>query len=265
MTNLPASKHIQPQEAEKHHISVSQINEYLDCSAYYMFHRIFKIQTPSKSFLTIGKSVHKGIEVNYRQKMETKTDLLLPKIQEVTVEEFEILSPVTEWDKDEDPGKVKDEVVALATLYHTEVAPHVQPKMVEERMTVEDERLTLPVFFVLDLVDQDDMIRDTKTYGRTPSQDDIDYDLQLSAYSLAFRSTTGRIEKGVKWDCLVKTKVPKYAPLESTRNEIDGRRFINIANSAVMAIQNGAFIPNQKSYKCGKDRCPFWVACHRDF
>jgi hypothetical protein len=263
---LPVSKHIQSKEEDvKPHISVSQVNEYVDCGAFYMFHRIYRIPAPSKSFLTIGKSIHKGIEHNFNQKKETKIDLPLNEVQEVTAAEFESLKINTAWDEEESPDQIKDQVVALATIYHNEVAPKIQPKLIEQKIIVEDSALLMPMVFVLDVVDQDDYIRDTKAYGKTPSQDDINFDLQLSGYSFAFRNFTGRTEKGVKLDCLIKLKTPKYVPLESTRNDIDIRRFINITNATVLAIQNGSFVPNQKSFKCSPKRCPYWEPCHRDF
>ncbi len=256
---------VKSEEPQKEHISVSQINEYLDCSAYYMFRRVYRMPTQSKSFLTIGKSVHKGIEINYKQKRETRVDLPLEEIQEVTAQEFKDLELSTQWGKDEDVGQLKDLAVSLATLYHTQVAPTVQPVLVEQKIIVDIPEIQKPVMFVLDLVDEEGYIRDTKTPGRTPSQKDVDQSLQLTGYSFAYRHFTGKTEKGVKLDNLVKTKTPKYVQLESIRTERQIQRFINIANAVIDAIKSGSFIPNQNSWKCSEDTCDFWEICHRDF
>ena len=267
LTNVAPLVPLNPKETteQRPHISVSQINEYLNCGAYYMFHKVYKIRVPSRSYFTIGGSVHKGAEINYKQKKSTRTNLSLKEVLDVTANEFEGHRIKTIWKKDEDPDVIKDQVLELAKVYYNEVGSKIQPVIVEEQFTVEHEDLIMPVVFRIDLVDEDGYIRDIKTPGKTPSQNDIDKDLQLTTYSFGYRRATGKIEKGVILDNVVKTKIPKYAPLQSTRTEQDLRRFVNIANAAIMAIQAGSYVPDQKSFKCSEENCDFWEKCHEVF
>jgi hypothetical protein len=43
----------------------------------------------------------------------------------------------------------------------------------------------------------------------------------VTAYSLAYRQLTGKKEKGVRFDVMVRTKKPKIQQLPTTRNEED--------------------------------------------
>lgn len=252
MSNLP-----------KAHISPTQLNMYLRCPAQYYFRYIEGMILPPKSALTKGKAVHKGQEVNYKQKIETQEDMKLSDIQEVVAAEFESLAPETEWEKEEDPGKVKDETISLASLYHTEVAPKVQPMLVEEEVLIDIPGGQLKGY--IDLVDMQEYIRDTKTTARTPSQDVIEKSLQLSAYSLAYRKEMDRPEKGVKLDYLVNTKTPKIVTLEGSRTEQDLQRFINIATKVMDAINKQVFYPNQDNFMCSEKDCGYWKICHQTF
>lgn len=278
------------QEEPKPHVSVSQINEYRDCSAYYMFHYIYKIRTQSKSFLTIGKSVAKGLEINFKQKIGSKLDLPIKDIKEVTAQEFKDLMLDTKWDSDEEPGEIKDLTVKLVELYMGNIAATIQPIYVEERITVDIPEIKMPVIFIPDVIDENGIIHDTKTAGKSPSGlvtlgeqceppkskkkqptdgDNIvteaDQSFQLSGYCLGYKFLTGKMASGVQLDYLIKTKNPKCGYLKSTRTERDIQRFINVANAAIDGIKSGIFMPDEKSWKCGPDKCDFWELCHREF
>ena len=250
MSNLP-----------KDYISPTQINMYLRCPAQYYFRYILGMIIPPKSALTKGKAVHKGQEVNYKQKIETHEDMKLSDLQEVVATEFETLAPETEWQPDEDPGKIKDETISLASLYHTEIAPTVQPMLVEEEILIDIPGGKLKGY--IDLVDMQEYIRDTKTASRTPSQDVISKSLQLSAYALAYRKEMDREENGVKLDYLVNTKTPKVVTLEGKRTEQDLQRFVSIATRVMDAIQKGVFYPNQDNFMCDEKNCGYWHECHK--
>lgn len=247
-----------PQE----HISVSQINMYLRCPAQYMFRYEQGIILPPKTPLTKGKCVHKGIEHNYSQKMDTFEDVKLEEVQDVVSTEFEVAKTETDFEG-EDPGKVKDETISLASLYHKEVAPTVQPLMIEEKVEVEMGDYKLLGF--IDVVDSDGFIRDTKTASKTPSPGEADKSIQLTAYSMAYRTVMGFEEKGVKLDYLVNTKTPKTVTLEAKRTEKDINRFLNIMNNVANAISNKIYYPNQTNYMCSEKMCGYWNLCHKEF
>lgn len=58
----------------------------------------------------------------------------------------------------------------------------------------------------IDLVDDQGNILDIKTRSRTPSQQEVDKDFQLTVYSWLYRNFTGNAEAGVGLDCVVEKK-----------------------------------------------------------
>ena len=61
---------------ETKHISVSQIKMFLRCPLQYKYRYIDNLKIPPTGSLLLGSSVHSSLEGNYRQKIETKQDLM---------------------------------------------------------------------------------------------------------------------------------------------------------------------------------------------
>jgi putative RecB family exonuclease len=244
------------------HISPTQINMYLRCPQQYAFRYMEGLILPPKAALTRGRAVHRGQEANYRQKIESKTDLPLADVQDVVSTEFDAAAQETEWALDENRGQVKDESISLASLYHREIAPTVQPDFVEEEVFVELEPgLNLKGF--IDVVQSGGIIRDTKTTGKTPPADVADKSLQLTAYSLAYRSLTGQAEAELCLDYLVNTKQPKVVTLRTSRVEDDVKRFRATAERISKAIQTGIFYPREEGNNlCSPQYCGYYQLCH---
>lgn len=246
----------------KDYISVSQINMYLRCPAQYMFRYERGIVLPPKTPLTKGKCVHKGIETNYSQKIDTFEDLKLSDVQDAVSTEFEVAKSETDFE-DNDPGKVKDEAISLVTLYHKEVAPTVQPLAVEQKVEVELGDTKLLGF--IDVIDSEGYIRDTKTASKTPSADEATKSLQLTAYSLAYRVLYGGDEAGVKLDYLIQTKTPKTVTLTAQRTEKDIARFENIMAAVARAIDSQNYYPNPTGFMCNERMCGYHHLCMKEF
>ena len=254
------------EEPTRPHISVSHLNMYLRCPAQYMFRYIYRIKVPARSYLAKGKAIHKGIEHNFRQKKETHQDVKLAEVLEVTTEEFDHLKVDTQWASDENPDQIRAETISLATMYHTEIAPYIQPDLIEQRITIPlDDDLGWDLLGIIDLGDQEGFIHDTKTAKKSPTAGEADKSLQLTAYYLLYRAFTGNEPAGCKLDYLVQTKNPKVVSLESKRTERELARFQNIARTVIKAIESGNYYPNPNSMMCSEDNCDYWDLCHRDF
>ena len=155
--------------AKPEHLSASQVNTYLTCPLqhFWRYHKHRKI--PPKSAMSLSKSLHFGIEGNYRQKVESHQDLPLDDVLDKFSTDFDFRKHETLWAKDEKPPKVKDEGVWLLSLYHQTVAPKVQPLHVEDSFEVPFENFDVPLVGRLDLVDDSHLIIDHKTSGKAPS------------------------------------------------------------------------------------------------
>lgn len=245
------------------HISPSQINMYLRCPAQYYFRYVEGLILPPRAAMTRGTAVHRGIEANYRQKIESHEDMSLTEVQDITAAIFDELAENTEWD--EDRGKTKDAAIQLIGVYHEELAPTVQPAYIEQRVEIPLEGTDRTLLGFIDLIDAQDNIRDTKTTKRTPPANTIDKNLQLTAYALAYRTLTGKEEAGVKLDYLIHSKTPKTVTLEAKRTEDDILRFLGITQGIIRGIEGDVFYPNPDNYLCNEKWCGYWNECHKTF
>lgn len=210
-----------------------------------------------------GKAVHKGQELNYKQKIETKTDLPLGDISDAVATEFE--AQEVEWQQDENKGKIKDEAINLARLYHQEIAPAIQPEYVEEEVNFVIPKTGIKIKGFIDVVEAGGVIRDTKTTSKTPGQDMADKSLQLSAYSLAYRTLTGTEEKELVLDYLINSKQPKILILRTIRTKQDLNRFVAIVTEVSKAIEKDIYYPNPDNYMCNSENCGYWNQCIKKF
>jgi len=71
----------------------------------------------------------------------------------------------------------------------------------------------LPLKGYIDLIDDQGTILEHKTAGRSYPEDAAAKDIQLTAYSMAYRRLYGKDENGVRMDILVRTKQPKVQQL----------------------------------------------------
>lgn len=155
---------------------------------------------------------------------------------------------------DEKPGEVKDKGYELVRLYHNEVAPKIQPTIVEE--PIQFEINGQPYSGQIDIGEEVDVdfgwgpperrlvIRDTKTTGRSPAEDA--YLLNMTGYAIAQRQVTGKIEADTVLDYLVALKEPKYKEIRMGGPISDGQiaQFASIVGAVSDSIKAGRFVPN---------------------
>jgi putative RecB family exonuclease len=139
---------------------------------------------------------------------------------------------------------------------------------VEEAFVFEIDGMPLPIVGAIDLVEEDEsgtiIITDHKTTGRAYSVDEIDQNPQVTIYQMAAKAN-GFADREIllKFDCLVKTKIPKFEQYYTTRTEIDELRLISKIQTVWDGIHKGVFIPNDTSWKC--KTCPYKKACDEWF
>jgi CRISPR/Cas system-associated exonuclease Cas4 (RecB family) len=230
-----------------------------------MFRYLKGLKMPPVGAVILGKSIHKGLEQNFRHKQQTRLDLPLNKVLEAysaffdrtKQEEAEI-----DWEG-ENPGQVKDEGIGLIKVYHKNVAPPIQPLAVEEEFELVFENVPYTLRGYLDLVDQFKTIRDTKTARRSYPKDAAQTDIQLTAYNLAYKYLKGEEPKSLCFDVMVRTKQPKIQALQSPpRTQGQLTRFLKLLGSIARAIKTGIFYPCENQQVCSwcgyREICQQW-------
>jgi len=246
--------------SDRSFLSVTQLKMYLRCPLQYFFRYVCNLKVPPTGDLTLGRTIHQTLNDNYRQKMKTQCDLILPHITELFSEHWEKEAGETEFKKGEKPGKFKDDGVKLLKAYFEEIAPGVQPLEVEQEFLIDTAGTRLPLKGYIDLLDDQDYIIDHKTTKRSYPENTAEKDIQMTAYSLAFRTLYGREENGVRLDVMVRNKQPKIQQLYGKRTEADIGRFLRLAEQLEKGINAGAFYPNG-SYMCGN--CGYQGMCEK--
>lgn len=250
-------------EAKKPYLSPSQIDMYLRCGESYRRRYIEGERIPPGVAMLQGTGVHAGAEVNFRQKVDTHSDLPFRDIVDAAVDGFDrsLLGGYVIDPEGPAPDEARDQVATLAMLYADEVAPEYQPVHVEQAVKIE-----LPGAYdmlgVIDLADDHGRVVDIKTTGKAKSQNECDTSAQLTFYAAAHRVLTGELASEVRLEVLVKTKRPKRVMLASTRGQ---EHFVSLANkiNAVSAgIQAGVFLPAEPgSWMCSPKFCGYYHTC----
>jgi hypothetical protein len=244
-------------------LSGSSLSTYLRCGLQWEFAYVRRIRRPPRVRMVLGTATHAAVEANYRQKIETMTDLPMADVLDAFSDSYDTEIAEVE-DEDEDIGAAKDQGVEMTKVYHTQVSPSVQPVMVEEQIQAAINGIPYSGF--LDLTDQDNRIRDTKTSAQTPREGT--YELNMTGYAVLFRHKTGTKESGVTLDYLIRPKVkkPYYLPIEGgTVDDGEIRRFAGVLGGVSAGIGAGSFPPNGlvngSCSWCGyADICPAYKA-----
>jgi hypothetical protein len=250
-------------------LSASSVATFLRCGRQWEFAYAYAIKSPPTLRLVIGNAAHEAVETNYRQKMDTGLDLPIDDVKDAFSTAFDRLATEVEHDDDEDedesPKQSKDSGIVLVGNYQHQVAPTIQPVIVEEQIQFRVNEI--PFSGYIDLVDQHRQVRDLKTTKRKPQRND--YLISMIGYAIGFRQATGEVERNVILDYMVRTKQPYYHPVPSEGPVPDSaiRQFAKIVESVATAISKGSFIPtgltNNACSWCGYKRiCPDYQGTH---
>jgi len=253
---------------QKEHLSASSILSYCDCSLAYRFGRIDKLPMEFKADAMIfGTCIHRVLEQFYSAKMIGEK-LLLKDVHQI----FE-----TTWkgiaEKRNDIRYAVGNDFKTLLMYGKDLLTAWYNKLPDDNFTIlaieEAFSFTLPgipipVIGAYDLLEIDSygtlIITDFKTSGRSYSRDEVDQNQQLTMYQLAAKNS-GYLNQEIllRFNTLIKTKVPKYIEYWTTRSELDERRLINKAAQVWDGITKGVFIANDTSWKC--KGCSYSQAC----
>ncbi len=241
----------------------TQVQMFWDkCPMQFEFRYIKGLRTPPAAAMYQGTAYHGGLEENAKHKIATGEDLPVGAVEEITAERWDNLctreAPVL--DGGQEGGALKDQVVALASTYRTEVAPSVLPKQAELALFVEVED-AFPLACRLDLIDIDDIDIEHKTSKSAWSDDSAQGNLQMTAYEYARRRSLGHETPGGQFHIAVKTKQPKIQRIEvvKTQEQLDG--FERVHRFVSGAIQAGDFPPRTDGWWCSAKWCGYWERC----
>ncbi len=215
-------------------------------------------ETKSSS-LALGLAVHRALELNFREKLETHEDLDTAGIVMIFRDAWMEQVGQTQFTKDESQHDIRRIGERLVAKYMDEVAPQIEPAAVE--MDVHGEISGVRVRGRVDLLDINGRLIDIKTASRRPSSVSPDYAFQLATY----RQITPGASGEVRIDSLVKTATPQLVQQSYTVGQQDLRATKVLFPMVQEAMGSGMYCPNRQSLLCSQKYCSFWKQCEEEF
>ena len=168
------------------------------------------------SSLALGLAIHRALELNFREKIQTHEDLDTARVVMLFRDAWMDRAGQTQFTSDESQQELRRTGERLVVKYMDEVAPQVEPAAVE--LDVAGEISGVAVRGRVDILDVDGQLIDIKTASRRPSWVSPDYAFQLATY----RQITPGASGEVRIDSLVKTATPQGGTADIHRER---RRF----------------------------------------
>lgn len=253
---------------EKLLIRPSSIGTFLDCSARFRFQSIDRIVVPKALALAFGSAIHRPLEVNFKQKINTRQDLPTEQMIDEFSAAFEVETQEVEPNAffETDKGETKDLGVRMISVYHNTMSPRIQPLHTELRFEGKlndggETDLEVTLSGQIDLIDSSHTLIDHKTTSRTPSSISEGYVLQQTSYKL-LAETHGIEIVDNRIDYLIKKKQPE---VKSFRVEPQKPFLFNILAVLIQSVKNETYVPNRTSMLCSRKLCSFWMVCEQKY
>jgi hypothetical protein len=237
------------------HLSATSIAMFRRCPEQFRHRYILGEKERPGEGLVIGSMFHEAIGFNYGQKIESHEDRPLPEV--IQYLQDEAVPKVLEenggadeiaWDSQDATKGValaRTDSERILAAYHTTVVPRLQPITLEEKLTLEDPRLPVPLIGYIDLkvgtevvmdttsVWVPDRVIDTKTGRQSASKLKPSWMLQGDLYAAMSGMT-------VEYHSISRAKVPKITTgLESADLVVQPNpvRTENILNTAAQIAE----------------------------
>ena len=241
-------------------LSPSSLNQFLDCQTRWFYRRVLGLPDKRGAALALGAAVHKAVETNFRQKIETKEDLPAEGVTAVFMDAFtRELDSGVELEKTDCVADLREAGEIMTRVYMEQCAPRIQPAAIE--VHVSGKIGDVPVQGFIDLLDTDGQIVDLKTAKAKPSQVSPGYLLQVSTYAMIEPRSNGR----ARLDTLTKTKTVGLHSQSLEIGQADRRHAERLYSIAREQMQTGLFIPNRGSHLCSRKYCAYWEKCQADY
>jgi len=112
-------------------LSPSQVRAFLDCQARWWFKYGLMLPEPKNSSPALGLAIHRALEVNFREKLETQEDLDTAGVVMIFRDAWMEQVGQTQFMPDESQHELRRTGERLVAKYMDEVAPGVEPAAVE--------------------------------------------------------------------------------------------------------------------------------------
>jgi hypothetical protein len=247
-------------------IHQSTLNMALRCGEQFRRRYIEGEIIPSSIAASRGTALHKANEVNLKQKIATRVDLPVSDMLDAARDAYVAnLRAGVFLAKEDVPRKNEllneglKQTLTLTGLYAQAVAPKIVPIEIEREFSI-DVGLEWPLAGRIDH-EQDGVVNDLKTAGKSWSEGKINSELQPVFYSLAHEREFGVRPKFV-YNILVALKTPKHQIQERTCTDTDYTALMAKLAVFIKMVKAGVFLPaDPTSWACSPKWCGYHSTC----
>jgi CRISPR/Cas system-associated exonuclease Cas4 (RecB family) len=262
------------------HISPSQISTFFECKREFQERYVHKRKKRPAEAPVVGSAIHRALEQNFRQKIETHVDLPVVDLIQwyddlgwdlIVDDEQERSGSEIEWDTSPDEAKTRGRKILGG--YRNEVCERLQPIDVEGSFSIPIEGVPVPMIGRFDLL-TDPVAIDWKSGKQRQTKPKSAWHLQAMTYGFA----TGKPVEFHTMSCTLRDgKVSIVTPLESpelfvnpSQREIDEWQFLvrDYVREVAFYMRtygpdtpwptNGRFHIFACDYCSFRDDCPAW-------
>lgn len=250
----------------KPHLSVHSLKTFLDCPRKWMLKYVDGVRPAFRPVaLVLGSALHEGVGLAF-----TKPTASRAEVQDVVktrlIAELHADGPPVLLEDDETEEDLVTQAHAMLEVLLDDLPRPDRVLGVEVPFRLElfdpdtGEKLDRPLVGAIDLVTSETgrvVYTELKSAKRRWSEDQVEYDLQLTAYGQALRDQGCRAPKP-RLAVVTKTKVPGVQIESPHRGRLHERDLAAVASSVLRAVKAGVDHP-VRSWAC--KTCPFAVAC----
>lgn len=237
----------------REYISYSQVRLYQTCPKKYYYSYVEKIQTPVNDKIFLGIVFHAVIESFFKEKIE-REEPSIHKLMECFSNLFEEKQKGMEITWEFSQKETTRRGKAFIDHFLREIAPTVQPLMVEKELLAEIPGVEIPLKGIIDLVETDFSITDFKTTTAKWSKNRIKSAyLQVVLYRYLFEKNFGNVISQLRFKILYSRDTHirhQEVNIKARDLDQDYQQMFAIVKYVVDNINQGVFYKNE-SFTCG--------------
>lgn len=240
-------------------ISATQLNTFNTCGMRYYFRYIKNIIIPPSGVVTRGRSVHEAIKYNYTNKLSTGQDEPIQNILDSFSSAYDEYIKETQLQPEENVSHLKDTGISMTEKYHLDIAPVVNPLLVEFAPPKLEISEIVDLYGIIDLVDKEKILRDTKTSSKKPNIDRATESLQLTGYNLLYPDIRNLQLDYVYGNKKENIDTVSFLIPSKTQEQLD--IYKEMVHNVGKQIQTGIFNPNTVGWQCSEKYCGYAKIC----
>ena len=153
-------------------------------------------------------------------------------------------------------------MVSLAKLYHAEIAPEIQPALVEQWVEIDIPGLAPSLTGTIDVLDQAGALIDLKTASKAWPSGRAQHSHQATIYHKLVEAVTGKPPAEIRFEVMVKGIKPRRQTIPTSRTEADFQALVGRLAIIHRLILAGILPPAPAgSWICGPRYCGYFWTC----